>query len=88
MSRSCFPCRKRGKYLTWLDMFEGRHRHAICLNQLQILVFLVDRWAKTDIASFLAEHLAVASDFEHLLGPGERATVLCLACDRSDRYVT
>ena len=39
------------------------------------------RSGKDSIASFLAAHIAVASDFGHLR-PGERATVMCLACDR------
>ena len=39
------------------------------------------RSGKDSVASFLAAHIAVASDFGHLR-PGERATVMCLACDR------
>lgn len=45
------------------------------------------RAGKDSVASAIATHVAALSDFSPYLRPGERASVLCLACDRQQARI-
>ena len=45
------------------------------------------RAGKDSVASAVATYIAVTVDYKAHLRPGERATVLCLACDRDQAKI-